>query len=98
VCVSGVAPGMEERTIRSQTFLEQWKSECLAGEARRKVKTPSEVARGGLTERIESRSSGAAEHDPFIDIIGMVSSGDGNVAWKHDRCIYGIEPDSGGDE
>jgi hypothetical protein len=73
---------------RSQILLEQWQYEYLADEARRQGKSISELVRGWLTEWFASRHSGAPEHDPFFDIIGIVASGDGHVAENHDQYIY----------
>jgi hypothetical protein len=73
---------------RSQILLEEWQYQYLRDEARREGKSISQIVRELITERMESRRGEALQDDPFFDIIGMVSSGDGRVAEEHDKYIY----------
>ena len=74
---------------RSQILLEEWQYQYLSDEAKREGKSISLLVRELLTEWIESRRPDTWEGDPFFDIIGMVSSGDGRIAEDHDRYILG---------
>ena len=73
---------------RSQILLEEWQYQYLNDKARREGKSISQLVRELITERIETNRTEAWEDDPFLDIIGMVSSGDGRVAEEHDKYIY----------
>jgi hypothetical protein len=76
---------------RSQILIEEWQYQYLSDEARREGKSISQLVREWLTEWIESRRAQTWEDDPFFDIIGMVSSGDGRVAEEHDKYIYNTD-------
>ncbi len=73
---------------RSQILLEEWQYQYLSDKARQEGKSISHIVRELISEWIESRSAETWEDDPFFDIIGMVSSGDGQVAEEHDKYIY----------
>jgi hypothetical protein len=73
---------------RSQILLEEWQYQYLSDEARREGKSISQLVRELVTEWIESHRIDTGERDPFFDVIGMVSSGDGHIAAEHDRYIY----------
>jgi hypothetical protein len=69
-------------------LLEEWQYQYLSDKAKREGKSISQLVRELLTEWIESRRPETWESDPFFDIIGMVSSGDGRIAEEHDKYIY----------
>ena len=73
---------------RSQILLEEWQYQYLSDKAKREGKSISQLVRELLTEWIESHRAESWEGDPFFDIIGMVSSGDGRIAEEHDKYIY----------
>jgi hypothetical protein len=73
---------------RSQILLEEWQYQYLSDRAKREGKSISQLVRELLTEWIESHRTETWEDDPFFDIIGMVSSGDGRIAEEHDKYIY----------
>lgn len=73
---------------RSQILLEEWQYQYLSDEASRQDKSISQLVRELLTDWIEARRVQTWEDDPFFDLIGMVSSGDGRVAEEHDNYIY----------
>lgn len=73
---------------RSQILLEEWQYQHLSDEARRTDKSISQIVRELVTKWIEAQRTGPSAGDPFFDIIGMVSSGDGHIAEEHDKYIY----------
>ena len=76
---------------RSQILLEEWQYEYLSDEAAREGKSISQVVRELVADWVESRRAETWEGDPFLDIIGMVASGDGSIAENHDKHIYQID-------
>jgi len=73
---------------RSQILLEEWQYRYLSDKARQEGKSISRVVRELLSEWIGPGRAETWEGDPFFGIIGMVSSGDGQIAENHDKYIY----------